>query len=935
MRVYITTTNYLNNLFFIFGLNEKSVPVYICVNQHQSYIHIKSNLDTDDRVLLKAEIDEILSLIKDKIELTDEELENEKVFKKRISIVSGNTCSEFINKKFTYYKIKTIKHTDNVVLKTILSVKYQIPEMCEMPIKFYNDLGLSTCQWIEINTNLARVENFIETNSLRNPIQMIIPSSAISSSDYQGLPPSLSVVTIDAEMYSTRYGVNDSKAHPDALIDGDIIYCYSMVFSCTGSKDVEKSFCLFVGKPDENIKVDNGEIIFVDNEEDLFVQFSEIIKLYDPDVISGYNIQGFDFEYMKNRSPLLNLPNFGRLSSFRIANFGLNVDENQKFSSKSWEGAGGTHHGYTTPDCYGRVIVDVFNLVKPIKVSKGAPDALQSLKLNDVGKFLVNETKEDISYGETYLGYRSKEPEILSRIISYCIQDSVLCWKILSKVKGDVYLREAATMFMQDMNDVLITGQNKKIFNNFLHKSEINNSFFHKNPRTREFKVKGGHVEEPVTGKKTNVICLDFASMYPSAQMAMNLCLSTHSPLPPEGLTEDQYRKFEIDVEIEDIDLPADSNEFLIEFDVSKLNDDNYVDNFMKERKISPRYKIAFQNAVRSKEGLETVATTRKLVAYFAKDNVRKGIFPMILEELSKKRSYYKKLMKEEEKNSALYEIYDQRQKLVKVVMNSIYGVLGSSKGPLSCIETSSTITYYGRQSIAKVRNHLVEKNCKIIYGDTDSVMFQCPGVEDENFNCEVSKDAIEFAKNITDEINDTLEKPMKVEFEKIMNMVAVKKKHYLGVMTWPYREVFIKGLAGIRGDSTPYAQNMFRVVVRMITENKSEEEIRTFIKEEKHKLLNNQIPNDSLVVSAMLAATYKNETAPMKIYSDYLKSVGYNAEPGTKIAFLVVKPKEPKSRKSECFRPENTKEELDYNHYLERALRPIDEIMVASFSQK
>lgn len=927
MKVYITTTNYINNMIFIFGLDENSTPVYICVNDHKSYIHVKSRYNTKDKDVISGEKTEIANLLMGVgITMSEREKEKIKLFEKRITEIEGHESAEFRPESLIFYKISVLDHKElSLVKSTLAKNSFQIPDMCEMPIKFFNDLQIKMCQWIEIDMSIAKLQKFTDTLSKRKPIQIVTSSDAITGLNEEKIPPPMKFATIDGEMYSSRYDINGSKAHPSSLIDDDTLYCLSIVF--TNSKEIEKSFCIFIGE--DNFKVDNGEMIFVNNESELFAKFSELINEYDPDGINGYNIQGFDFEYMKTRSSMIDLPNFGRLRSSMI---GINVDENQNFVSKSWEGAGGTHHSFTTPDCYGRIVVDTFNLVKPIKVSKGAPGALQSLKLNDVGKFLVNETKEDISYGETYLGYRSKEPGIMSRIASYCIQDSILCWKIFSKVKGDVYLREAASMFMQDMNDVLTTGQNKKIFNNFLHAGEIRNSFFNKASIKRDFRVKGGHVEEPQRGKKTNVICVDFASMYPTTQMAMNICLSTFCTRPPTGLTPEQYDKYVIEVEIEDVELLAGLEEFKSEFEILKINDPEYVEEFFTLRKIDKRYINSFLNMIREDEGLETKKMTKNLVVYFVKESVRKGIFPTILEELRKKRTGYKKQMKSET-DPALYEILDQRQKLVKVVMNSIYGVLGSTKGPLSCIEASSTITFVGRQSIKKVRDFLVERGCNIVYGDTDSVMFQIPNYTEKPFDCEIDPDVEKFGHEISKEINAFLPKPMEVEFEKVMNMVPVKKKHYLGVKTWPDREVFIKGLAGIRGDSTPFAQAIFRNVVRMITENKDYMTIRTYVDDEMQKLKDNQIPRDMLVVGAMLAASYASPTAPMKVYSDYLKNNGYPAESGTKIFYLVTKQKGTKT-KSETYRPENTTDDLDIDHYFQRASRSVEEIIKAAFNQ-
>lgn len=944
MLVYINTSEYIDGNFYLFGTDVNGKPVNICVYNHETYLLCKSQ-STTSQITASEKRHEIKAI---KALLGDSEI--------KITDITGEYMTEsqfYKSESYYHYKVGLCNFNDLTKAKKILSDgSYSIPELPTTRNKFFSDLFMIPSQWVEIDTPSEKGQkteegviwdDFMESDSSKNPIQILLKSSSLKKSDTKLNPPEMDVITFDCEMMSGRFGIEGSRAHPSPTREDDIIYALSLVRSNSRTKEITDKFCLFVSK--ERFEVPNGEIIFCDDEEELLNKFSQMIRTIDPDLINCYNGQGFDFPYIQERSSTYSIEAYGRLKPFVYNKFDLNIKfagtVDQIYKSKSWEGAGGTWHKYTTPLAYGRVIVDSFNLVKGTKINKGVAGKLQSLKLNDVGKYFVGETKEDISYEETYLGYRSQEPGILSRIASYCIQDSILTWKVFDKNNGVVYLREASRMFMLDMNDILSVGQSAKINDNFLIKGIERKFVFYSYDIPKKFKVKGGHVEKPLVGKRTNVICFDFASMYPSAQMAKNICLSTFCSLKPSNLDPSKYDEYCIEVEVADIEAPGYYYDFVQDFDVQLINDDNFIKEFFIQNDLELRYKTPFLNLVRAENDIEKEVSTEILKVYFIKNDVYEGILPKMLSELKQDRSVYKRMMKnsKETNDNVSYEIYNKRQELVKVAMNSIYGLLGSTRSPMTCLEASSTITYVGRESIKKVRDFLLDKGCRIIYGDTDSVMFQIPGYSEEgrSFKDSVDPSVVEFGKNILDEINNFLPKPMEVEFEKVMHVVPIKKKHYLGVKIYEdgknVRDVFVKGLAGIRGDSTPFARNLFEQVVEKITTNESKENIQEYVSKELKKLEEGEIPNDMLAVSAMLGNGYKSESAPMNVYSKYLKSIGELAEAGTKIPYIVTVGEKNKP-KSYFYRPPDTKEPVDYKHYYERAFKPINEIIQATFNE-
>jgi DNA polymerase delta subunit 1 len=83
----------------------------------------------------------------------------------------------------------------------------------------------------------------------------------------------------------------------------------------------------------------------------------------------------------------------------------------------------------------------------------------------------------------------------------------------------------------------------------------------------------------------------------------------------------------------------------------------------------------------------------------FMKANVKKGILPMILEELIGAR---KKAKIELAKATDPFEraVLDGRQLALKISANSVYGFTGAVVGQLPCLEVSASTTAFGRVMI-------------------------------------------------------------------------------------------------------------------------------------------------------------------------------------------------------------------------------------------
>ncbi|MFB6217298.1 MAG: 3'-5' exonuclease, partial [Candidatus Aenigmatarchaeota archaeon] len=111
------------------------------------------------------------------------------------------------------------------------------------------------------------------------------------------------------------------------------------------------------------------------NEEEMLEEFIEILEDFDPDVITGYNLQDFDLPYLVKRLRKHNLPrDFGRCEKdVYCNNYGSGTDVN----------------------IVGRVVADPYIILK-----NDVYHRMMRYDLNTVSEELLGEGKEDVEYEE-------------------------------------------------------------------------------------------------------------------------------------------------------------------------------------------------------------------------------------------------------------------------------------------------------------------------------------------------------------------------------------------------------------------------------------------------------------------------------------------------------------------------------------------------------
>jgi DNA polymerase I len=246
-----------------------------------------------------------------------------------------------------------------------------------------------------------------------------------------------------------------------------------------------------------------------ESEAEMLEGFLRIVEEYDPDILTGYNINNFDLPYMLERMAANRVkPLLGRCRQKPATA--------RKVMSR---------HRATIP---GRVCVDSFEIVKK-------DYSLPMYRLEHVARALLKEKKDDVRHSEIESLYRGSD-EGYRKLAEYCRKDSYLAmWLVqrLNLVEKYVALSKVSGTLLQDALD---SGETSRI-DNFLLKEFNRNGYVMPNKPDagkvgqREGlarkELKGGFVLEPEKGLQDNVVVLDFLSMYPSIIRTYNICPTT------------------------------------------------------------------------------------------------------------------------------------------------------------------------------------------------------------------------------------------------------------------------------------------------------------------------------------------------------------------------------------------------------------------------
>jgi DNA polymerase elongation subunit (family B) len=516
----------------------------------------------------------------------------------------------------------------------------------------------------------------------------------------------------------------------------------------------------------ESLPIEGAHVECYHSERDLILGWARFMANLDPDIITGYNIWGFDWEFLYKRAEYgfqtdgrPNVPYhtllYRVLQRIRPKTNERNLDDRQdpniKLTIQNLSSSALGDNFLKFIDIEGVVQMDLLKVVQ-------RDHKLDSYKLDNVAKHFMKKQKVDLTPNELFRNFRIGTPDKIQEIAVYCIMDCKLVNELVNKLDVITANLGMSNVCCVPFSYLFLRGQGIKIFSlvakfcreeNFLIKDlseeDIDQSSYE---GAIVFVPKPGIYFDPV-------VVMDYNSLYPSSMIAENISHDSilgykEYRLKPGHTGEDKENDFELirdTIQYEYQDLPG---YHYIDIDYDLLREDENAEAVMGEDGKKRKKKVVFGY---------------KMCRYAEADNGDKSVLPRILRKLLKARKDTRKRMEyvshymkdgtiemgiptpledgrielfhvekgkyhiqasevestEETFNDFQISILDGLQLAYKVTCNSLYGQVGASTSPICYKELAACTTATGRKMVCTARDLTLQTfpGSKLVYGDS------------------------------------------------------------------------------------------------------------------------------------------------------------------------------------------------------------------------
>lgn len=331
-----------------------------------------------------------------------------------------------------------------------------------------------------------------------------------------------------------------------------------------------------------------------------------------------------------------------------------------------------------------------------------------------------------------------------------------------------------------------------------------------------------------------------------------------------------------------------------------------------------------------------------------------KGIIPMILQKLLAARKVCKK-KKDAEPDPFKASVWDGLQLAYKVTANSLYGQIGAKTSPIYLKDVAASTTATGRRLLTLARD-FVESNfegAKVIYGDTDSIFIKFKLFDDDGnplSGIPSLQKSIELGIQADKLIQKYLKHPHILEYEKTFYpFILFTKKRYVGNLYETDVNEYVQKSMGIvlkRRDNAPIVKYIFGGIIDVIMNHRSLEASVDFLKKALEQMLDGKFDLQMLVISKTLRSFYKDpESIAHKVLADRMgeRDPGNKPQSNDRIPYVYINYNQPDPKqkvlqgdKIESYQyVVDQKLEPDYLVYLEnQIMKPVSQIYELAVTQ-
>lgn len=832
-------------------------------------------------------------------------------------------------------------------------VKVDIHEYSISPIlQFACMYDIPMCGWVEFEGK--QIEGFTNCDE-----EYIVEASHIRKTNRIQHTPSPVVLSFDLEVYSS----NPNK-FPRAEHIEDCIFQVSCSFWRLGTNE-SVDYLITVGAIDSNIVQDDQQVVVMScsSEEELLLKFIHIVHEHNPHIITGWNILGFDIDYLSTRCRLHSMED-------EIASLGMIRNHVCDAVTDSWSSSAYGRQSFTYYKWNGRIIMDL--LVFARREIKS-----ENYKLDTIASMYVKTHKDPLTHIDIFNGYkwgvlewdeyRERGTRQLSLVGKYCVKDSILVKRLFIEFDMWLGITEMSAVCNVPASFLYTKGQQIKVFSQVYKYCTDNHIVVEKDVyecKDNE-RYQGAYVKEPVPGLYDHVVPMDFASLYPSIIVAYNIDYNTlviDESIPDEQCNIVEWTE---DHEYDILTCPACSKTTRGERAVAHnkwLSD--YNTTITCEHCYNPfrvdRHRLLNDPNVKKRTDKFRIPTTVLTDTYkyrFIKSP--QGVLPSIIQNLLQARKNVRNTMKELKKGLKkgsddrdidendrrtinLISILNKRQLSYKVSANSMYGALGVRVGMLPLMPGAMCVTAIGRQSLHRAATYLMDTyNVKWIYSDTDSTYIQFPNTPPERI--------WETAKRIEQEMveHQIFPPPMKLEFEEAVYhpFFILTKKRYMwknynqdGTIT---DKIGNKGVVLARRGTSNFVKWIYQRVVEWIFESCTIDQICERIVETLNRCCSGSFPVSDFIITKEVndLDSYMDDRLPPPhiMVAKRMIQRGKRVDSGQRLEYIITtrsdSPKVAHRAEDVAYqRMYSHILKIDYLYYVHLCMKQVDELLNVAY---
>lgn len=367
-------------------------------------------------------------------------------------------------------------------------------------LRFMHRTGIASTGWLDSGTMCVRSYNTTcKTDLFCQDWKTLKPV------ERDDIAP-LKIMSFDIECYSA------DGSFPDPEKGDNVVFQIGMTTRVFGKPGYVDKTCLCLKR------TLSYHCKCFSSETELLCAFQEHLIKIDPDIITGWNIFGFDLEYLIRRMEKAGCPP----ESYVLGRY---KDRPAELVTKNLSSSALGNNMLKMVPMTGRYVFDLFQDIK-------REHKLESYSLNFVSKHFLDDQKNDMPVKEIFSRFAEGDPVRLGEVADYCIKDTELPHAIMDKLCTVQNLIEMAKATWVPLSFLSERGQQIKVFSQMARKARelgfMIPTFSYTRSNVDEEGYQGATVLDAQTGAYYGPItALDFASLYPSIMCAHNLCYST------------------------------------------------------------------------------------------------------------------------------------------------------------------------------------------------------------------------------------------------------------------------------------------------------------------------------------------------------------------------------------------------------------------------